>query len=110
MSRRAEKRERNTAICEAYRQPGASLKTVAAEFGITWMRVRQILQRMGVERRPPTGMGKPRKRYNRAAKLDGDGERVSLSPHRRLYACPGCGCRALTPLGHVGCIGREEAA
>jgi transposase-like protein len=47
----APKPERNAAIVAAYRQPGASLKSVAAQFGVTWMRVRQILHRAGEPRR-----------------------------------------------------------
>ena len=35
---------------------------------------------------------------------DVDGERSSPPPEGIRYSCPGCGMRALTPVGHLGCV------
>jgi hypothetical protein len=44
------------------------------------------------------------RKNNKAARFDPDGERSSPAPTRTLYACPGCGMRALEETGHPQCI------
>jgi hypothetical protein len=37
---------------------------------------------------------------------DVDGEKSSPPPEAIRYACPGCGTRAMEPLGHVQCLAK----
>ena len=53
---------------------------------------------------------RPRRKNNKAYHKhcervkDVDGERSSPPPEGIRYSCPGCGMRALTPVGHLGCV------
>jgi hypothetical protein len=52
-----------------------------------------------------------KRKNNKAARYepDPDGERSSPEPTQTLYACPGCGMRSASPMGHAQCQ-RQEAA
>jgi hypothetical protein len=49
-----------------------------------------------------------KRRYNKGCERvkDIDGEKSSPPPEGILYACPGCGMRALEAIGHVQCLAK----
>jgi hypothetical protein len=70
------------------------------------------LPKRGPYRRPkrvvPAGERLAPRKYNKGCERvkDVDGEKSSPPPEAIRYACPGCGMRALEPLGHVQCLAK----
>lgn len=93
-----------------------SLGAMAAELRCAVRNLKREARRLGLpprrEQKAPTKASDltTKRKNNKAARFDPEPERSSPEPTCILYACPGCGTRAASPLGHAQCLKQEVAA